>query len=111
MSVSQQNWCIFNLREMFTKVANGLVSPFISRTQRMKMLADAKDTGRKQRTQGRSEIFLSYSMTLSARSSTNGGMMMFNILAALILTTSSNLVGCSTAMSAGFAPLSTLSTK
>jgi len=51
-----------------------------------------------------------YSMTSSARPSTDAGTLRPSALAALRLITSSNLVGCSTANSPGFAPLRILST-
>jgi hypothetical protein len=44
-------------------------------------------------------------MTSSARSSTDCGMVRPSVFAVLRLTTSSNLVGCSTGSSAGLAPL------
>ena len=49
-------------------------------------------------------------MTSSARASSIGGTSRPSALAALRLITSSNLVGCSTANSPGFAPLRILST-
>src|SRR5438874_10266888 len=52
-----------------------------------------------------------YSITSSARASRVDGMSMPFALAVLRFTTSSNLVGCSTGKSAGFAPLKILSTK
>src|SRR5947209_15697200 len=51
-----------------------------------------------------------YSITSSARASSIGGTSRPSALAALRLITSSNLVGCSTANSPGFAPLRILST-
>src|SRR5215831_1951730 len=51
-----------------------------------------------------------YSITSSARASSDGGMLMSSALAVLTLITSSNVVGCSTGRSAGLAPLSILST-
>ena len=51
-----------------------------------------------------------HSMILSARIRIVGGTVKFEALAVLRLTTSSNLVGCSTGMSAGFAPLRMRST-
>ena len=53
----------------------------------------------------------SYSITSSARVSSVGGMLMPSALAVLKFITNSNLVGCSTGRSAGFAPLKILSTK
>ena len=50
-------------------------------------------------------------ITLSARTSTAGGIVSPSALAVRRFTTSSNLVGCSTGMSAGFAPLRIRSTK
>jgi hypothetical protein len=52
-----------------------------------------------------------YSITSSARVSSVGGTMMPSAFAVFKLMTSSNLVGCSTGRSAGFAPLKILSTK
>ena len=52
-----------------------------------------------------------YSITSSARASKVGGTMMPSAFAVFKLITSSNLVGCSTGRSAGFAPLKILSTK
>ncbi len=46
-----------------------------------------------------------YSITLSALPSSNGGMVTPSALAVLRLITSSNLVGCCTGSSVGFAPL------
>src|SRR5205807_5985174 len=51
-----------------------------------------------------------YSITWSARSSSDCGIVKPNTLAVLRLMTSSNFVGCSTGRSAGFAPLRILST-
>jgi hypothetical protein len=45
-----------------------------------------------------------YSITSSARASSAGGMMTPSVIAVFKLITSSNLVGCSTGSSAGFAP-------
>src|SRR5262245_12123151 len=53
---------------------------------------------------------LHYLITWSARSSTECGMVRRSALAVFRLITSSNLVGCSTGRSAGFAPLRILST-
>jgi|SRR5437660_4428331 len=52
-----------------------------------------------------------YSITWSARSSTDCGIVSPRAFAVLRLMTSSNLVGCSTGRSAGFAPFKILSTK
>src|SRR5207247_464436 len=52
-----------------------------------------------------------HSITSSARASSVGGTSRPRALAALRLITSSNLVACSIGMSAGLAPLRTLSTK
>jgi hypothetical protein len=52
----------------------------------------------------------SHSITRSARSSTDGGMVSPSVLAVFMLITSSNFVGCSTGRSAGLAPLRILST-
>ncbi len=52
----------------------------------------------------------SYSITLSARTSTDSGILMSSALAVAPLITSSNLVGCSTGKSAGSAPFNILST-
>src|SRR5450759_4611044 len=49
-----------------------------------------------------------YTITSSARVSSVGEMFRPSTLAVLRLITSSNLVGCSTGKSAGFAPLNTL---
>jgi hypothetical protein len=51
-----------------------------------------------------------HSITSSARATSEGGISMPNVFAVLRLMKSSNLVGCSTGKSAGFAPLSILST-
>ena len=53
---------------------------------------------------------LHYSITSSARASSDGGMVSAMALAVLRLMTNSSLVGCSTGKSAGLAPLRTLST-
>src|SRR6266404_2522118 len=52
-----------------------------------------------------------YSITSSARASSAGGMMTPSAFAVFKLITRSNLVGCSTGRSAGFAPLNILSAK
>ena len=51
-----------------------------------------------------------YSITSSARASSDGATESPSDLATFMLITSSNLVGCSTGRSAGLAPLSILST-
>src|SRR2546422_6363529 len=51
-----------------------------------------------------------YSMTWSARPSTEGGIVSPSAFAVFRLMTNSNLVGCSTGRSAGLAPLRILST-
>src|SRR5690348_2829065 len=51
-----------------------------------------------------------YSITSSARSSSDSGIVKPIALAVLLLMRSSNLVGCSTGKSAGFSPLRILST-
>ena len=53
---------------------------------------------------------VAYSITLSARSRIDWGMLMPSAFAVSMLTISSNLVGCSTGMSPGFSPLRILST-
>src|SRR6516162_9829095 len=50
-------------------------------------------------------------MTSSARARIDGGIVRPSAFAVLRLTTSSNVVGCSTGRSAGFAPLRILSTE
>ena len=50
-----------------------------------------------------------YSITLSARSSNDSGIVKLSALAVVRLMTKSYLVGCSTGMSAGFAPRRILS--
>src|SRR5215470_1316159 len=52
-----------------------------------------------------------HSITSSARASSVGGTSRPSALAVLRLMTKSNLVGCSTGISAGFAPCRILSTK
>ena len=52
-----------------------------------------------------------YSITSSARASTEGGIVRPRALAVLRLITKSNLDGCSTGKSAGLAPFNILSTK
>src|SRR6266487_2976100 len=51
-----------------------------------------------------------HSITLSARASSDGGTVRPSTLAVVKLMTRSNLVGCSTGMSPGFAPRRILST-
>ena len=65
---------------------------------------------RKQSAEERSSCLTYHFMTLSARANTLGGMVRPICLAVLKLITSSNLVGCSSGRSAGFAPLRILST-
>src|SRR5262245_61084131 len=57
------------------------------------------------------ELASLHSITSSARASSEGGTVRPSALATLTLTTSSNLVDCSTGRSAGFAPFRILSTK
>src|SRR5262249_20100535 len=59
----------------------------------------------------RDEFAPFHSITSSARSSNDSGIVTPRALAVVRLTTRSNLVGCSTGMSAGFAPRRILSTK
>jgi hypothetical protein len=54
-------------------------------------------------------ISFHWSITSSARTSNEGGMVIPSALAVFKFTTKSNSTGCSTGMSAGFVPLSTLS--
>src|SRR5262249_16081458 len=54
---------------------------------------------------------LAYSITLSASDRNDSGIISPSALAVFRLTTSSNLVGCSTGRSEGFAPRRILSTK
>src|SRR5262249_60414025 len=56
------------------------------------------------------ELAPSHSITSSARASSVGGMVRPIALAVVRLMTSSNLVGCSTEISAGFPPRKILST-
>jgi hypothetical protein len=53
---------------------------------------------------------LDYSTTSSARATKTYGIVRPRVLAVFRFTTKSNLVGCSTGVSAGFAPFKTLST-
>jgi hypothetical protein len=66
------------------------------------------DDGRSQ--ESSSLVEPAYSMTLSARPSTEGGIVSLSALAVLRLMTSSNFVGCSTGRAAGLAPFRILST-
>ena len=59
---------------------------------------------------GRQSSTCVYSITSSARASTECGISIPSALAAFRLMTNSKFVGCSTGKSAGFAPLSILST-
>jgi hypothetical protein len=59
---------------------------------------------------GRRRVVSGHSITRSARTSSDGGMVRPSALAVLRLMTSSNLVGCSTGRSAGLAPFRILST-
>jgi hypothetical protein len=54
-------------------------------------------------------VFFAHLITLSARANTFGGIVRPICFAVFRLITSSNFVGCSTGMSAGFAPLRILS--
>jgi Short C-terminal domain len=58
-----------------------------------------------------SAVISSYLITSSARASTASGMVRLSAFAVLRLTSSSNLVGCSTGISPGFVPCRILSTK
>src|SRR5207248_7231367 len=62
-------------------------------------------------TQQRDELAPLHSITSSARSRNDSGIVIPSALAVLRFTTSSNLVGCSTGMSAGLPPRNTLVTK
>src|SRR5262249_41477205 len=59
----------------------------------------------------RDELAAFHSMTSLARSRNDSGILMPIALAVVRLTTSSNLVGCSTGISPGFVPRKILSTK
>ena len=65
---------------------------------------------RRRAAEQRDELAPSHSITSSASASSVGGMSRPSALAVLRLMTSSNLVGCSTGKSAGFAPRRILST-
>ena len=68
------------------------------------------NTGREQMRQICRARRESYSITSSARTSSVGGISRPSAFAVIRLTASSNLVGCSTGRSAGFAPRRSLST-
>ena len=73
--------------------------------------ADASRHGRgRGRIRGEHRRERVHSITRSARSSTEGGIVSPSVLAVLRLITSSNFVGCSIGRSAGFAPFRILST-
>src|SRR5215472_7231468 len=55
------------------------------------------------------ELASFHSITSSARNVTDGGIVRFSAFAAFMSIKSSNLAGCSTGRSAGFAPLKILS--
>src|SRR5262249_39252601 len=57
----------------------------------------------------RDELAPLHSITSSARNVTDGGIVRFSAFAAFMSIKSSNLAGCSTGRSAGFAPLKILS--
>src|SRR5262249_9105322 len=74
-------------------------------------LRPRRERPRRRRTaQQRYELASFHSITSSARASSVGGTVRPSTLAVTRLTTRSNLVGCSTGMSAGFAPRRILST-
>src|SRR5262249_8321938 len=78
---------------------------------RRRLRLDGKRCGEETTGHGTEECStLHYSITWSARASSDGGIVRPRALAVLRLITSSNLVGCSTGRSAGFAPLRILST-
>lgn len=64
----------------------------------------------RQRSRGQQELAPLHSITRSARTKNDRGILMPSVLAVLRLTTNSNLVGCSIGSSAGVAPLRILST-
>src|SRR5262249_859521 len=65
---------------------------------------------RRRAAEQRDELATLHSITSSARASSDGGMVRPIALAVVRLMTSSNLVGCSTEIPAGFAPRKILST-
>src|SRR5262245_40901439 len=69
------------------------------------------DLGHSRTAKQRDELAAFHSITSSARASSVGGMSRSSALAVVTLMTRSNLVGCSTGMSPGFAPCSILCTK
>src|SRR5215510_14822097 len=70
-----------------------------------------QDRVRRRATHQRYELAAVHSIISSARASSVGGISRPSAFATIRLITKSNLVGCSTGMSAGFAPRSILSTK
>src|SRR5262249_47990851 len=77
----------------------------------LRLSADGRYTEQKrERGDERDDTAVDHSMTVSARRSSDGGMLSPSALAVLRLMTSSNLVGCSTGRSLGLAPLTILST-
>src|SRR4029450_11391998 len=76
-----------------------------------RLLPPRRQRPRRRRTaEQRDELAPSHSITSSARASSGGGTVMPRALLVIRLMTRSNLVGCSTGRSAGFAPRKILST-
>src|SRR5262249_29513781 len=75
-----------------------------------RLLRARRERPRRRAAEKRDELASFHSITSSASASTVGGTSMPSVLTVLRLTTKSNLVGCSTGMSAGFAPRKILST-
>src|SRR5262249_11705929 len=73
-------------------------------------LTAARAGPRRRAAEQRDEVAAPHSITSSARASSVGGISWLSILAVLRLITNSNLVGCSTGRSPGFAPFNILST-
>src|SRR5262249_36143171 len=76
-----------------------------------RLLRARRERPRRRAAEQRDELAALHSITSSARSRTASGILSPSALAVVRLMTKSNLVGCSTGMSAGFAPRRILSTR
>src|SRR5262249_169325 len=107
---------IASFAEPFSECCDKICAPFGRTTEEKpdhwprRLLRVRRDRPRSRAAEQRDELASPHSITSSARASSVGGTVRPSALAVVRFTTKSNLVGCSTGISAGFAPRRTLFT-
>src|SRR5262249_42485577 len=92
------------------RIALGKAHQYTDPPHPVRLLRARRERPRRRAAEQRDERATFHSITSSARSKNGSGILRPSALAVVRLMTSSNFVGCSTGMSAGFAPRKILST-